>query len=239
MPVRLCNYWKAFCWRSPDLTLGTGPSLRHVARWSLGIESVPMKNEKYSKSCGKWYPSKTVHRYSAASLCCRLSPSRFKYTSLMSSNFLNSLALFVSHFNEFRNSIGESRTRQRGKVWYKYLSFCISKAHKFYFKFYCLWTKYKVLVLLLIWFWYHSTSAQFNFCSYTLNQVMTENLEEKYFLRKMKMFLIPSGLKLDKSFQTDEIRQAWLWGVMSHVLVQYGDSSVSWAWCLVRVNIID
>ena len=68
---------------------------------------------------------------------------------------------------------------------------------------------------------------------------MTENLEEKYYLRKMKMFLIPSGLKLDKSFQTDEIRQAWLWGVMSHVLVQYGDSSVSWAWCLVRVNIID
>ena len=39
---------------------------------------------------------------------------------------------------------------------------------------------------------------------------MTENLEEKYFLRKMKMFLIPGGLKLDKSFQTDEIRQAWL-----------------------------
>ena len=68
---------------------------------------------------------------------------------------------------------------------------------------------------------------------------MTENLEEKYFLRKMKMFLIPGGLKLDKSFQTDEIRQAWLWGVMSHVLVQYGDSSVSWTWCLVRVNIID
>ena len=54
---------------------------------------------------------------------------------------------------------------------------------------------------------------------------MTENLEEKYFLRKMKMFLIPGGLKLDKSFQTDEIRQAWLWGVMSHVLVQYGDSA--------------
>ena len=54
---------------------------------------------------------------------------------------------------------------------------------------------------------------------------MTENLEEKYFLRKMKMFLIPGGLKLDKSFQTDEIRQAWLWGVMSHVLVQCGDSA--------------
>ena len=131
MPVRLCNYWKAFCWRSPDLTLGTGPNLRHVPRWSLGIESVPMKNEKYSKSCGKWYPSKTVHRYSAASLCCRLSPSSFKYTSLMSSNFLNSLALFVSHFNEFRNSIGESRTRQRGKVWYKYLSFAFQKLINF------------------------------------------------------------------------------------------------------------
>ena len=54
---------------------------------------------------------------------------------------------------------------------------------------------------------------------------MTENLEEKYFLRKMKMFLIPGGLKLDKSFQTDEIRQAWLWGVMIHVLVQYVDSA--------------
>ena len=70
---------------------------------------------------------------------------------------------------------------------------------------------------------------------------MTENLEEKYFLRKMKMFLIPGGLKLDKSFQTDEIRQAWLWGVMSHVLVQYGDSAVSWTHWLSdwRVNIID
>ena len=70
---------------------------------------------------------------------------------------------------------------------------------------------------------------------------MTENLEEKYFLRKMKMFLIPGGLKLDKSFQTDEIRQAWLWGVMSHVLVQYGDSPVSWTPWLSgwRVNIID
>ena len=205
--------------------------------WGLRVCQWKMRSIQSLAESDK--PSKTVHRYSAASLCGRLSPSRFKYTSLMSSNFLNSLALFVSHFNEFRNSIGESRTRQRGKVWYKYLSFAFQKLINFTLNSIVYGPNIKYLSFF--WFWYDSTSAQLNFCSYTLNQVMTENLEEKYFLRKMKMFLIPGGLKLDKSFQTDEIRQAWLWGVMSHVLVQYGDSSVSWTpwWIGWRVNIID